>query len=53
MLSLLLVGRKKRERETARVVFFFFFPQGWTHLAGCASQDFCCYEVKLQADLRL
>jgi hypothetical protein len=34
MLSLLLVGRKKRERETARVVFFFFSPRaGHTLLA--------------------
>jgi hypothetical protein len=40
MLCCLLVGRKKKKekkRETAGELF----PQGQTHLAGCASWDFC------------
>jgi hypothetical protein len=33
------VGEKEKKIEMARV----FFPQGQTHLAGCAVWDFCSY----------
>jgi hypothetical protein len=36
MLCLLLVGRKRKKRETARGLF----SQGWTCFVGCAMQDF-------------
>jgi hypothetical protein len=32
--------KEKREREMAG---FFFFPQGWIYLAGCAPWDFHGY----------
>jgi hypothetical protein len=34
--KLLLVERRKKEKEMAR----FLFSQGGTHLAGCAAWDF-------------
>jgi hypothetical protein len=37
---------EKKKREVARV----FFPQDWTHIAGCATQDFCGFKVQLKAD---
>jgi hypothetical protein len=48
MLCLLLVGRKKKKRNSWR-----FSPQGWTHLAGCAMGDFCSSLLQLKADLRV
>jgi hypothetical protein len=36
MFCTLLVGRKKKKKETARGLF----SQGWKNVAGCATQDF-------------
>jgi hypothetical protein len=40
MLCLLFIGKKKNERGINKRDSCFFFPQGQTHLADCAEQDF-------------